>query len=640
MINTDSPILVRKTVNYKILRIILATLVLGLSLFKLLVTYRGLDQPVAMDQAQIARQVAQGNGFSTQFLRPLELRTAAVERGQAEDPAERTLDLNAFKDTNHAPLNICAMAVALKITGSDRFDSSRMTAGKSSIYGPDRAIAATSLLFFLLSLALAYMLISRLFDEMIAATTIALLALSNLMLQYALSGLPQPLMLCCLLGSFHFLLNAIHRQEEEETPAMLLNVCLSFACMALLCLTSWMGIWIALGLVFFCAFYFRPYGALAVPGILIIALALLPSLISNSASTGSIAGNAFYTLYNCFGNGEDLVQRSTTAGALPLNNVGFFLRLFGYTFDQLNTMYVAMGGIIVTPFFFLCLLNRYKKAGTELIKWATLGMWLCACIGMALYGITTPLNASQLTPLFAPLFTAYGISLVLNLLSRMKLANRFNTARSLTIGLILLASSGTFLLGIPEEIHRGIWLSGLTRPHYPPYYPAALNARSEGDSKEVSLVDKSNEQDIIVTDQPWAVAWYANRKALWMPRRINDYTDELEPIITKAGSKVQGFLITPSSHSPNRDTAIPNRPGGVKGIMMENGDFAPLALEGSVLLMVPKHNLALADHFMTHEDKRKTSRPLGSIVSSGGQFPYRHFLLGTEIMYYSRQPAQ
>ncbi len=640
MINTDSPVLVRRKVNYVVLRIILATLVLGLSLFKLIVTYQGLNQPVAMDQAQIARQVARGNGFSTQFLRPMELKTAAAMHGQAKEAADQALDLNAFKDTNHPPLNICALAVALKVTGCDRFESTRMVMNKDNVYWPDRVVAATSLTFFLIALVLGYMLIRRLFDELIAVTTVALLALSELMLQYALSGLPQPLMLCCFLGSLHFLLTAIDSQQKAESKSVWLNLCLCFVCTALLCLTSWLGIWVALGLILFCAAYFRPYGATAIPGILIIGLALTASLMGNSEETGKMAGNAFYALHNCFGSGEDLVQRSTSPAALPLNATHFTMRLVGATFDQIGTVYAAMGGIVVAPFFLLCLFNRYKRTGTEAIKWATFCMWALACVGMAIYGVTSLLHASQLMPLFTPLFTAYGIALTLNILARMKLNDRANTARSVTIALILLASSGAFILNLPLEIHRGIWLSNLAHPHYPPYYPAALNAYSQEKDKEVSLVDKSNEQDIIVTDQPWAVAWYSNRKALWMPRRIDDYANDLEPIIDKAGQKIQGFLITPSSHSPNHETAVAKRPGGLKGIMMENGDFAPLMLEGSVLLLVPKHNLALADLFLTTEAKRKTARPLGTIVSSAGQFPYRHFILGTEIIYYSRQPAR
>ncbi len=638
MFNSESPVQLRKVVNTTVLRVIVTTLVLGLSLFKLFVSYRGLDQPVAMDQAQIARQVARGNGFSTQFLRPLELKTAATvanHRGEGGKP----LSLESFKDTNYPPLNICALAVAIKVTGADRFENTRMVANKDTIYGPDRAVAATSLIFFLIALVLAHMLIRRLFDETIATTTIALLALSNLMLDYALSGLPQALMLCFLLGSLHCLLTALHHKEEVNTTGMCIYLLLSFLCVALLCLTSWMGLWVAAGLIIFCALYFRPYGAWAIPGIIIVLLAILPSLLSNTNTTGGLAGNAYYALYNCFGNGEDLIQRSATATSLPLDSAGFLLRLIGYSFDQLSTMYVAMGSIVVTPFFFLCLLNRYKRNGTEAMKWALLSLWICSSIGMALYGITTPLNAAQLAPLFAPLFTAYGLSLTFNLLARMKLGHSFGKAQAVAIAAIVLASSGSFIINIPRDIQRGIWLSDLAHPHYPPYYPAALNAK-DTKGNEVSLADKSNEADVIVTDQPWAVAWYANRKALWIPRRVDDYVNDMEPIITHAGGQVQGFLITPSSHSPNRDTANTNRPGGMKGIMAEYGDFAPLVMEGAILLQVPKHNLALADHFLAEESRRKSARPMGAIVSSNGQFPFRHFILGTEIIYYSRQAAK
>ncbi len=638
MFNSESPIQIRKVVNPVVLRVILATIVLGICFFKLFVSYRGLDQAVAMDQAQIARQVAQGHGFSTQFLRPLELKTEATVRAQEKEEGKKNLDLSAFRDTNHPPLNICALAVALKITGSDRFEARRMVANKSTIYGPDRVVAATSLLFFLTALVLLYLFLRQLFDETIAGTSVALMALSNLMLDYALSGLAQPLMLCCLIGSLHFLLKAVRQKEMVRTGAILLNLCLSFFFMALLCLSCWMGIWVALGLIIFCAIYFRPYGAMAIPGMVIITLALAGSLINNSDVTGGLAGNAYYALYNGFGSGEDLVQRATSATSIPLNDANILLRLLGYTFDQLSVMYVAMGSIVVTPFFFLCLLNRYKRSGTEAIKWALLCLWLSACIGMALYGINTPLNASQLSPLFAPFFAAYGLSLTFNLLARMKLGTRFGVAQGISIGVIVLASAGSFIINLPKDIHRGIWLSNLAHPPYPPYYPAALNAKDET-GKEVSLADKSNPQDVIVTDQPWAVAWYANRKAMWMPRRVDDYVNELEPIITRSGCQVQGFLITPSSHSPNHTTAVASRPGGMKGIMSENGDFAPLVMEGSVLLLMPKHNLALADHFISADPKRKTARPLGTIVSSGGQFPYRHFILGTDIIYYSRQPA-
>ncbi len=618
-----------RRMNFAALRVILICLIVGLSIFKLSISYRGLDQPVAMDQAQIARQVCLGKGFTTQFLRPMEVKNAS--RAQKDK-----LDFNAFHDTNHAPLNVYALAVALKLSGYDRFESRRMESGKSNIYGGDRIISAVSMVFFLGALVLAYTLVTRLFDEVVAASTTAFLALSDLMLQYATSGLPQPLMMCCTLGALHFLLSAIKADTEERRWGVLVYVSLSILCITLLCLTCWMALWVALGLIIFCAAYFRPFGAFAVPGLIILGLGMLFPLLANTTYSGSFVGNAYYALYNCFGSGEDLVLRTTTASNLPLNNTSFILRLVGYTFEQLNTMYVAMGAIIVTPFFFLTLLNRYKTAWAEGIKWATFSMWCFSCIGMALYGVTTSFDATQLNPLFTPIFTAYGVAIVFNFLARLKLGAHFGLARGLTIFIMIAVSAGSFIFNLPGEFHRGLWLRDKGLPHYPPYYPSALNAKG-GDNK--SLTELSNESDIIVTDQPWAVAWYANRKALWMPLRIDDYTNDLEPIFEKAGTKVQGFLVTPSSHSPSRKVAS-RRPGGIDGLIAENGDFTPLTMEGSVLLMVPQHNVALTDHFSAESNKNSVSKPLGVIVSSSGQFPQRHFLLGTAIMYYSKAAEQ
>ncbi len=621
------------------MRVILAAVIIGLGLFKLFATFRGLDQPVAMDQAQIARQVAQGNGFTTLFLRPMEMKAEADRKEKINrtksDEQERILDLTTFRDTNHAPLNVYALAAALKISGYDNFETGRMTIGGSHIYGGDRVVAGTSLFFFLLSMALAYVLVARLFDELVAASTIAFMALSDLLLSYAVSGLPQPLMMCCLMGALNFLLSAVNAYDVGDRTSTLVQLCLCSLCVALLCLSGWIALWIAVGLIIFCAVYFRPFGAFAVPTLLIVGFSILFPLLGNISATGNVMGNAFYSLYNCLGGVEDLVQRTTAAGGLPLNNSSFILRLCGFTFDQLNTMYVAMGGIIVTPFFFLCLLNRYKTARAEGLKWAIFSMWFFACLGMALFGVTGTISASQLHPLFTPVFTAFGVSLVFNFLARLKLGTSFGAARGLAIFLMVLISSGTFLFNLPGQLRYGLWVK-TGRPFYPPYYPTALNAVSEDKDKAPTLAAITNDQDIVVTDQPWAVAWYANRRALWLPLRVDDYATELEPIITKSGLKVQGFLITPSSHSPNRDTPS-TRYGGMKGIVQENGDFAPLAMEGTLLQLLPRHNFLFADQFTQTADKSATSKPMGSVVSSSGQFPFRTFILGADMMYYSRE---
>ena len=139
----------------------------------------------------------------------------------------------------------------------------------------------------------------------------------------------------------------------------------------------------------------------------------------------------------------------------------------------------------------------------------------------------------------------------------------------------------------------------------------------------------TNDKEIVVTDQPWAVAWYADRKALWMPLSLTDYTRNLESIFARHGQSVQGFLITPSSHSMQG--------GGISGVIRTAGDFAPLALEGKLLLLAPKHNMAFAELFTSNANEKSTARPLASLVSSQGVYRHRNFILGAEMIYYSRE---
>ena len=75
---------------------------------------------------------------------------------------------------------------------------------------------------------------------------------------------------------------------------------------------------------------------------------------------------------------------------------------------------------------------------------------------------------------------------------------------------------------------------------------------------------------------------------------------------------------------------------GVAGIVADMGDFAPLALEGKILQIVPRHNLALADHFVENVSSNSRTVPMGQIVSSRGRFAARVPLLGAELMYYGR----
>ena len=67
---------------------------------------------------------------------------------------------------------------------------------------------------------------------------------------------------------------------------------------------------------------------------------------------------------------------------------------------------------------------------------------------------------------------------------------------------------------------------------FPPYYPRGLAELSEW----------YGEGDIICSDMPWATAWYADRRSLWLPLTIPDF-NELNDF--RFNGRITGLLFTP-----------------------------------------------------------------------------------------------
>ena len=55
----------------------------------------------------------------------------------------------------------------------------------------------------------------------------------------------------------------------------------------------------------------------------------------------------------------------------------------------------------------------------------------------------------------------------------------------------------------------------------------------------------TTENEIITSDMPWAVAWYAERKSLWLPETIQDFVDLND--YKKLNGAVVGLYLTPVS---------------------------------------------------------------------------------------------
>lgn len=557
------------------------------------VMFRGLNTPQGMDQAQIAREIARGNGYSTKMIRP-----AAYD--QATKGGTEQVQLTNFKDTYHAPLNPLINAGVLRLIGAHEAGAWEMRE-QEMVFPLDRVIAAVSTLFFLMAIAVIYLLVSRIFDPKIAGVTAIIMLFCQTFWDFSLSGLPQMLMLLLFSAAIYFAYRATEAQSEGRFP--LVPALLAGLFFTLLALTHWMAVWIAIGYIIYAAIAFRPRGIIGVAVLLLLLLAAVGPMLRAYNITDSPFGTAFLTLYNGLAGGvEDTVMRGHDLSKAPAITDGLLMKIIRTTLLQFTEIVPLLGGIVVAPLFFLSLLHPFKRPAIAHFRWLILIMWVTTAIGLSLYGVKPEgLDPNQLHLLFAPIMCAYGIAFVSILWSRIDAISGISFLKHAHLILIIFICAMPMMISLPRQIIIGINTrdSGGV-PHWPPYYAPALNTA-------LNKLVKDNE--IIVADQPWAVAWYADRMSVWLPTNRRGF-ERIETAAADAQTPFSGILITPVS----------SQSGTMAEIQRNFGEFTSLVIDGRVL--------QATQQIRTFDKDLK-------IEAIAKRYPYPNQILGAEMIYYS-----
>jgi hypothetical protein len=189
--------------------------------------------------------------------------------------------------------------------------------------------------------------------------------------------------------------------------------------------------------------------------------------------------------------------------------------------------------------FFVALMHRFKRKETAQLQWGILLMWLFGTLGMAAFGLepdhpwpfAPQVKANDLHVLFIPVMTFYGLAFLLVLWSRLEINVRWVRMTFLT--LIFLLSSIPFIVQFIDLN------SQLKAPVvWPPYVPH-VNAQ---------VAEMMTEREVIMADMPWAMAWYGDRKSLWLPMKIENFTDLND--YNQLGGRIVGLFLSP--YSANR----------------------------------------------------------------------------------------
>ncbi len=531
-----------------------AVLIVALTLLYLFVQFRGFATPTAMDQAQIARNIAAGEGFTTDYIRPL-----AVWKLQS---AGKEFDTTKFPDFVQSPLAPYVHSIPLGFVKS----SWKMTP-TDLVYAGDRAIAATGILFFLLSVAVWFFVATRLFDVRLGLISCAIILLTDMMWQFSLSGLPQMLML--LLFSVAIALTVLALQLRERTGQMLACLFGSGLFFGLLILAHALATWIFVGWLIFALLAFPPRGLAGLVGLAAALVIVGPWLVRNHSVSGSPFGLSIYAAV-AQGTPEEGYMRSME-GTPPLSGAILASRAKTNASEQVERLFSFLGMNLAAGAFFLALLHPFRSKVTSVLRWGIILMWVGAVIGMSLFGIQGPISSNQLHVLFIPLFVLYGVAFLLVLWSRLEIGYpllriAFITAVMLLCAIPLLA---TLFAGKGAAIQ------------WPPYVPPFIAV----------LGDWFTEDEVIASDMPWAVAWYAQRRSLLLPETVKSFNEIND--YRRLGAPVSGLYLTPVTGNlrlfseiykgPYRDWALLiTRPPRVEGFALPF--FTPLPIDGECII--------------------------------------------------------
>jgi hypothetical protein len=499
----------------RVVRVALALLaLLALTTLYDLREYRNFSSVEAMDAAQLARNIAEGKGYTTLFVRPLSL--SLVEQRQM-NLNQRTNDFALLKsphpDLANPPVYPFVLAALMKALPFDyqiaRQNILRVTG--SFRYQPEVMVCFFNQALFYIAIGLVFGLARRLFDPGVAWISALLMVGSDMFWRFSVSGLSTLLILVIFLALVWCLVWMEQASGETDRGG------LRFAAMASLtgglvglgALTRYSFGWLILPVLAFFALYFsHRRAALCLVAFLAFAAVLTPWLSRNYGWSGTMFGTAGYAVMeDTVPFPSDQLERSLAPDLSGVTLGDYRRKLLVNLGGLFQNELPKIGGSWIAAFFFAGLLVRFADK--------TLGrMRIFALISLAVLTVVQALgrtnlsagspeiNSENLLVMLAPLIFIYGAGMYSLLLDQLNLP--LPQGRQLVTGLFVALNCTplVFTLLPPREYPLA----------FPPYVPPWIQQFGHW----------MEEKELVMSDMPWAMAWYGRRQCIWTTLKVQD----------------------------------------------------------------------------------------------------------------------
>jgi hypothetical protein len=491
-----------------------------------LCAFRNMATQEAMDSAQLAHNLAQGKGFSTLFVRPLSIYLLQTRRQLSNDGAAGpTLSDPAQLKGNHPdlanppvyPLLLAGLMKVLPFNYAISKTPGRFwgSAGKFYRYQPDFLIAIFNQIVLFGLVISSFFLARHLFDAQVAWLSAAVLLGTELLWRFSVSGLSTVLLLLiftALVWCLVFLEREAREPKWNRAGIFILSA-LAGALVGLGGLTRYSFCWLILPVLLFVIAYTGRRSSVLGPTVLLAFLVVMaPWVNRNYSLSGMPFGTAtLAVIENSSISSEDRLERSLSPELLkPVHNSFPFLTAAAHVFLRklvvngrgiVQSELPKLGGTWVSAFFLVGLLVRFRSPTLNRLRLFLLASILVLVVTQAvgrtkLSDDSPEINSENLLVLVEPLVVMYGVSLFFILLEQVELP--FLQLRAGAIGLFGLVMGLPLVLAI---------LPPKTIPVvYPPYYPPSIQ----------NNVGWTREDELLMSDIPWAVAWYGQSQCIWL----------------------------------------------------------------------------------------------------------------------------
>jgi hypothetical protein len=504
--------------------------------------YKNFATPEAMDAAQVARNLAKGHGFSTKFIRPLSLylvekrlkqKLTTLPASAPKEQREALLNVLALKaphpDLANAPLYPLVLAGLMKVLPF-QFEIPRIQERGFERFQPEVLIGLFNQALFFVCLVMAFFLARRLFDATVAWVSVAILAGSDLLWRFSVSGLSTLLLLVIFLAVIECLVRLERGVREAQHGAGWLTgwAVAAGLCVGLGALTRYAFGWMILPVLAFLAIYSGPQRArLVLAAGLAFILVIAPWLVRNYNAGGTLLGTAGYALSqdteDAFPEsalerslGPDLqLETDLTETKLDRVDLREYTRKLLVNLNHIVQVDLPrLSGGWLAAFFVTGLLVPFNSPALTRLRWLVVGSLALLCIVQALgrtwLSATSPeVNSENLLVLLAPLVVMYGVGFFFILLDQTPFP--VPEMRSLvTVAFVSLACAPMIFTLLPPRSY----------PLVMPYNPPLIQF----------VTGWVKPEERLMTDMPWATAWYGDRSSIWLTMNpeqdflaINDY---------------------------------------------------------------------------------------------------------------------